>query len=177
MLNYICDACPRFAKKLQRNCPKNMIKMTTLALWRAELFRDQSIIRSDCSLINRGRSVTRYTVSSILVALTICAFASVTPAAAAGDSGDANGMREQAQIHPNEANQVPDYAPGFIAQGEVYAPWTVSGGHSVRSRADNAALVPFASNLPHVQNGLRRLDVHGVRSAITPARFRHFRAC
>jgi hypothetical protein len=62
----------------------------------------------------------RYTLSSILAALTICAFAYVTPAAAAGSSGDANGMRAQAQTHPNEVNQDPDYRSGFIAQGEVY---------------------------------------------------------
>lgn len=81
----------------------------------------------------------KYTLSSILAALTICAFAGVTPAAATGDSGDANGMREQAQIHPNEVNQDPDYARGFIAQGEVYPPWTVSGGHFVRSSSPTTA--------------------------------------
>ncbi len=89
----------------------------------------------------------KYTLSSILAALTICAFASVTPAAATGDSGDANGMREQAQIHPNEVNQDPDYAPGFVAQGEVYPRWAVSGGHFVRSNsADTAPLARSASN-------------------------------
>jgi hypothetical protein len=87
----------------------------------------------------------RYMVSSILAALTVCAFASVTPAAA-GSAGDAVGMREQAQIHPNEVNQAPDYRPGFIAQGEVYSPGTVSGGHFVRSPSDYTALAPFASN-------------------------------
>jgi hypothetical protein len=89
----------------------------------------------------------RYALSSILAALTICAFASVTPAAATGNSGDANGMREQAQIHPNEVNQDPDYRSGFTAQGEVYPSWTVSGGHFVRSRPAGAApLALFASN-------------------------------
>jgi hypothetical protein len=101
---------------------------------------------SDCSQINCGRSVMRYTLSSILAALTICAFAGVTPAAATGSSGDANGMRAQAQSHPNEANQDPDYRAGFIAQGEVYPPGTLSGGHFVRSRSDYTALVPIASN-------------------------------
>jgi hypothetical protein len=87
----------------------------------------------------------RYTLSPILATLTICAFASATPAAA-GNSGDANGMREQSQIHPNEANQPPDYASGFVAQGEVYPSSAVSGGHFVRSRADYTALARAASN-------------------------------
>jgi hypothetical protein len=87
----------------------------------------------------------RYTLSPILATLTICAFASATPAAA-GNSGDANGMREQAQIHPNEVNQPPDFVPGFVAQGEVYPSWAVSGGHFVRSAADYTALAPVASN-------------------------------
>jgi hypothetical protein len=57
-----------------------------------------------------------------LAALAICAFAGVTPAAAQANGGDAVGMREQAQTHPNEMNQPPDYASGYIAQGEVYPP-------------------------------------------------------
>ncbi len=88
----------------------------------------------------------RYMLSSILATLTICAFASATPAAASGNSGDSNGIREQAQFHPNEANQDPDYAANFVAQGEVYPPWAVSGGHFVRSASDAAQLMPFASN-------------------------------
>jgi hypothetical protein len=87
----------------------------------------------------------RYTVSSILAALTVCAFASVTPAGA-GSAGDAGGLREQAQIHPNQVNQDPDYRSGYIALGEVYSPGTVSGGHLVRSPSDYTALAPFASN-------------------------------
>ena len=87
----------------------------------------------------------RYTLSPMLATVTICAFASVIPAAA-GNSGDANGMREQAQTHPDPVSQPPDYAPGFVAQGEVYPSSAVSGGHFVRSRADYTALVPFASN-------------------------------
>ena len=87
----------------------------------------------------------RYTLSSLLATLTICASASVMPAAA-GNSGDANGMREQAQIHPDQVSQPPDYASGSVAQGEVCPSWAVSGGHFVRSPADYTALVPFASN-------------------------------
>jgi hypothetical protein len=87
----------------------------------------------------------RYILSSVLAALTVCAFASVTPAVAIG--GDAIGMQEQAQIHPNEVNQYPDYTSGFVAQGEVYPPAVVSNGHFVRSRFANAtALAPFASD-------------------------------
>jgi hypothetical protein len=89
----------------------------------------------------------RSMLSPILAALTVCAFASVTPAAAIGNGGDANGMREQAQTHPNEANQDPDYDSGFIAQGEVYPPGVLSNGHFLRSRfADATALAPFASD-------------------------------
>ena len=87
----------------------------------------------------------RYTLSPMLATLMICAFAGVTPAAA-GDSGDGNGMREQAQMHPDQANQPPDYTPGSVAQGEVYPSWAVSGGHFVRSPADYTALAPVASN-------------------------------
>lgn len=88
----------------------------------------------------------RYTLSTMLATLTICAFANVIPAAA-GNSGDANGMRERAQIHPNGVDQIPDYASGFVAQGEVYPSWAVTGGHHfVRSRADYTALAPVASN-------------------------------
>jgi len=116
-----------------------------------EIFQDRPIIRgetpSDCSGINHGRFDMRYALSSILAALTICAFASVMPAAAAGSSGDANGMREQAQTHPDEANQSPGYMPGFVAQGEVYAPGVLVNHHLVKSRFGSAtALAPFASD-------------------------------
>jgi hypothetical protein len=91
----------------------------------------------------------RYALSSILAALTICAFATVTPAAAtAGNGGDADGLRAQAQIHPDEANQDPDYVRGFIAQGEVYPPGVLLNGHFDRSRfAAATALAPLASPL------------------------------
>jgi hypothetical protein len=83
--------------------------------------------------------------SSILAALTVCAFAGVTPAAAMS-AGDANGMRAQAQIHPDEVNQSPDFVPGFVTPGEVYPPEVSSNGHFVRSRADYTAFAPVASN-------------------------------
>jgi hypothetical protein len=79
----------------------------------------------------------------MLATLAICAFANVTPASA---EGDANAMREQAQIHPNEVNQVPDHASGVVALGEVYPAWAVSRGHFVRSPAAYTALAPMASN-------------------------------
>ena len=74
---------------------------------------------------------------SIPAVLTVCAFTSVTPAAA-GNGGDAIGMREQAQIHPNEVNQDPDYTSGFVAEGEVYPPGVTSNGHFIRSRFASA---------------------------------------
>jgi hypothetical protein len=42
------------------------------------------------------------------------------PALANGNGGDANAEANQAQIHPQEANQTPDWAPGQVAVGEVY---------------------------------------------------------
>ena len=101
----------------------------------------------------------RYALSSILAALTICVFAGVGPAAATGNSGDANGMwRHAEQTHPNEANQDPDYRRGFIEQGEVYPPGTLSGGHfrqvaPCRRRAARAGCPEW----PHLRTGLRRL--------------------
>ena len=86
------------------------------------------------------------TWSSIPVALAICVFAGAAPAAA-GNGGDAIGMREQAQIHPNEVNQDPDYTSGFVAEGEVYPPGVTSNGHFIRSRfASATALAPSTSN-------------------------------
>jgi hypothetical protein len=106
----------------------------------------------------------RYTLSSILTALTICAFADVTPAAAFGSSGDANGMRAQAQIHPDEANQDPDYVPGFVAQGEVYPPGVLLNGHFDRSRfASATALAPLAAPLAPLASDchMYRTDLYG----------------
>jgi hypothetical protein len=97
----------------------------------------------------------RYTMSSALAALAICAFAGVTPAAAIGSDG--NGMRAQAQTHPNEANQYPDYVPGFIAQGEVYPPGVLLNGHFDRSRFGAAtALAPLATDCH-----MYRTDIYG----------------
>jgi len=88
----------------------------------------------------------RYVVQSILAAVTIGAFASVTPAVA-GNSGDANGMWEQAQTHPEEANQDPDYRSGYSAEGEVHPAWEISGGHFVRSGPVNSGA--FALLIPN----------------------------
>ena len=99
----------------------------------------------------------RYALSSILSALAICAFASLTPATAAGSGGDANGMRAQAQSHPNEVNQDPDYVPGFIAQGEVYPPGVLLNGHFDRSRFGAAtAFVPLPTDCH-----MYRTDIYG----------------
>ena len=99
----------------------------------------------------------RYTLTSILAALTVCAFAGLTPASALGNGGDANGMRDQAQSHPMEANQDPDYVPGFVAQGEVYPPGTLVNGHFDRSRfASATAFVPVPSDCH-----MYRTDLYG----------------
>ena len=53
-------------------------------------------------------------LSSAAALAVVCA----TPALANG--GDANGEAAQAQFHPSEPNQTPDWAPGQVAVGEVY---------------------------------------------------------
>ena len=53
-------------------------------------------------------------LSSAAVLAVVCA----TPALANG--GDANGEANQAQFHPSEPNQTPDWAPGQVPVGEVY---------------------------------------------------------
>jgi hypothetical protein len=96
-------------------------------------------------------------LSSIVAALTVCAFAGVIPAAAAGNGGDSVGMREQAQTHPDEVNQPPDYASGFIAQGEVYPPGVIVNGHFDRSRWQSAtAFAPIPSDCH-----MYRTDIYG----------------
>jgi hypothetical protein len=73
----------------------------------------------------------KYGLASMLAALTIGAFAGVTPAAAES-AGDANWMWEQSQTHPEEMNQAPDYRSGYTAEGEVHARGEIVGGHFVR---------------------------------------------
>jgi hypothetical protein len=53
-------------------------------------------------------------LSSAAVLAVVCA----TPALANG--GDANGEADQAQIHPGEPNQSPDWTPNEVAVGELY---------------------------------------------------------
>ncbi len=86
----------------------------------------------------------RYGLASILAALAIGALASATPAAATS-AGDANGMWEQAQTHPNEANQDPDYRWGYTSEGEVHPPGEIVGGHFVRPANASG---PFALLVP-----------------------------
>ena len=47
------------------------------------------------------------------------AFACATPALA-GNGGDANGEANQAQLHPWQADETPDWAPNQVAIGELY---------------------------------------------------------
>ena len=63
-------------------------------------------------------------LSSAAVFAVLCA----TPAVANGNGGDANAEANQAQIHPWEANQTPDWAPGQVAVGELYP--AVPGAHA-----------------------------------------------
>ena len=48
----------------------------------------------------------------------VCALVSATPALAGG--ADAHAGQDQAQIHPNEANQPPVWSANGVAEGEVY---------------------------------------------------------
>ncbi|HZZ59651.1 MAG TPA: hypothetical protein VFE63_00560 [Roseiarcus sp.] len=57
-------------------------------------------------------------VFTILSTAAVCAVVSATPALAAG--ADAHGGQEQAQMHPNEANQPPVWSANGVAEGEVY---------------------------------------------------------
>lgn len=59
-------------------------------------------------------------VTGLLSSAAVFAMLCVTPALAVGNGGDANGEAAQAQFHPMEPNQTPDWAPGQVAVGEVY---------------------------------------------------------
>lgn len=59
-------------------------------------------------------------MTGLLSCTAIFAVLCATPALAAGNGGDANFEANQAQIHPWEADQTPDWAPGEVALGEVY---------------------------------------------------------
>ena len=54
-------------------------------------------------------------LSSAATLAVVCA----TPALANG--GDANGEAAQAQVHPSEPDQTPNWAPGQVAVGESIA--------------------------------------------------------
>ena len=64
----------------------------------------------------------RHTVTALLSAVSICAFACIIPAAAwAMSAGDANAEANQAQLHPWSPDQTPDWIPNGVPMGEVYA--------------------------------------------------------
>ncbi len=64
----------------------------------------------------------KHTLTAVLSAASICAFASAVPAAAwAMGGGDANAEADQAQLHPWSPNQTPGWIPNGVPMGEVYA--------------------------------------------------------
>ena len=64
-------------------------------------------------------------VLTFLSTAAVCALASATPALAGG--ADAHAGQDQAQIHPNEANQPPVWSANGVAEGEVYPAEQVYG--------------------------------------------------
>ncbi len=63
----------------------------------------------------------RQTLTTLLSAASICAFACAIPTAAwAMGGGDANAEADQAQLHPWSPNQTPDWTPYGVPMGEVY---------------------------------------------------------
>jgi hypothetical protein len=70
----------------------------------------------------------KHILAGLLSSAAVFAILCATPALAVGNGGDANGEANQAQFHPLEANQTPDWAPGRVAVGEVYP--AVRGEHA-----------------------------------------------
>ena len=62
----------------------------------------------------------KHLLTGVLSSAAVFAVLCATPAVANGNGGDANAEANQAQIHPWEANQTPDWAPGQVAVGELY---------------------------------------------------------
>jgi hypothetical protein len=63
----------------------------------------------------------RHTLTALLSAASICAFACALPGAAwAMGGGDANAEADQAQLHPWMPNQTPGWTPYGVPLGEVY---------------------------------------------------------
>ena len=62
----------------------------------------------------------RHTLTALLSAASICAFACAVPTVAWAEGGDANAEADQAQLHPWSADQTPDWTPYGVPMGEVY---------------------------------------------------------
>lgn len=94
----------------------------------------------------------KYLLTGLLSSAAVFAVLCATPALATGNGGDANGEAEQAQFHPMEPNQAPDWAPGQVAVGEVYP--AVRGEHAF-----------------YGPNGIRQLGTVGVATRSCPLVF------
>jgi hypothetical protein len=74
----------------------------------------------------------------------VCALVSATPALAAG--ADARGGQNQAQLHPDQANQPPVWSADGVAEGEVYpADQAYGRGYGPAESAGVAAAAPFGA--------------------------------
>jgi hypothetical protein len=74
----------------------------------------------------------------------VCALVSATPALAAG--ADARGGQNQAQLHPDQANQPPVWSADGVAEGEVYpADQAYGPGYGPAESAGVAAAAPFGA--------------------------------
>jgi len=62
----------------------------------------------------------KHGLAALICATAIGSFPVAALAQAAGNGGDKRGEVEQAQTHPNEANQVPYALATGVALGEVY---------------------------------------------------------
>ena len=84
-------------------------------------------------------------VFTIVSTAAVCALVSATPALAGG--ADAHAGQDQAQIHPNEANQPPVWSANGVAEGEVYPAEQVYGpGYgSVAAEAGVVRHLPFGA--------------------------------
>jgi hypothetical protein len=83
-----------------------------------------------------GHQVKRLVFTFLSTTAAVCALASATPALAAG--ADAHGGQEQAQMHPNEANQPPVWSANGVAEGEVYPADQAYGGGAAEAAAPPA---------------------------------------
>jgi hypothetical protein len=92
----------------------------------------------------------RHNLTLLLSTVAIRAFVRATPALAqVGNGNDLNAQTEQAQLHPSQANESPNYIPDGVPAGEVYpsaGPYAFYGPDGVRP----ASPYGYAYGAPYV---------------------------